>query len=108
MKKILFAGFVLPSLEAQLPMSDLDGLTVWHEARFEEEDIENMANMATADFVDLMFNIRFSPDRLVDWADQAILYTHLGPEKKRRRINQKETKVARNSDSHGLTGSVSI
>ena len=61
-----------------MPISDLDGLTVWHEARLEEEDIENVPNMATADLLDLMLNTRFPPDRLVDWVDQAILYTHLG------------------------------
>ena len=71
---------VLPSLESQLPISDLDGLTVWHEARLEDEDIENTPNMATADLLELMINTRFPADRLVDWVDQAILYTCLGPE----------------------------
>jgi hypothetical protein len=65
------------------PISDLDGLTVWHEARLEEEDIENIPNMATADLVDLLINTRFPPDRLIDWVDQAILYTHLGPDVKK-------------------------
>ena len=71
----------LPSLETQLPVSDLDGLTVWHQARLEEEDIENIPNMASADIVDLMISTRFSPDRIIDWVDQAILFTHLGPGK---------------------------
>jgi hypothetical protein len=73
-------SIAVPSLQTQLPLSDLDGLTVWHEARFEEEDIENIPNMATADVVDLFINTRFPPDRIIDWVDQAILYTHLGPE----------------------------
>ena len=77
-KKIL--GIVLPSFQTQLPISDLDGLTVWHEARLEEEDIENVPNMATADLVDLMLNTRLPADRIIDWVDQAILYTHLGPD----------------------------
>ena len=76
--KKLIPTVVLPSLQTKLPISDLDGLTVWHEARFEEEDIENVPNMATADLVDLMLNTRFPPDRVVDWVDQAILYTQLG------------------------------
>ena len=38
---------VLPSLESRLPVSDLDGLTVWHESRLEEQDIENVPNMAS-------------------------------------------------------------
>lgn len=78
-KRFTGAALVLPTLQAQLPISDLDGLTVWHEARLEEEDIENIPNMATADLVDLFINTRFPPDRVIDWVDQAILYTHLGP-----------------------------
>jgi len=81
LKKVMFAGFFIPSLNSQLPISDLDGLTVWHEARLEEEDVENVPNMATADLVDLMLQTRFPPDRLIDWVDQAILFTHIGPEK---------------------------
>jgi hypothetical protein len=70
---------VLPSLESRLPVSDLDGLTVWHESRLEEQDIENIPNMASAEIVDLMIGTRFPPDRIIDWVDQAILYAHLGP-----------------------------
>lgn len=70
--------FALESMVSDLPVSDLDGLTVWHEARLEEEDIENIPNMATADLVELLVNTRFPPDRIVDWVDQAILLTQLG------------------------------
>ena len=72
----------LPSLASRLPVSDLDGLTVWHESRLEEQDIENIPNMATADIVDLIIGTRFPPDRIIDWVDQAILFTHLGPEQR--------------------------
>jgi len=71
---------VLPSLQSQLPLNHLDGLTVWHEARLEEEDVENVQNMATADIVDLLVNTRIPVGRLIDWIDQAILLTQLGPE----------------------------
>jgi hypothetical protein len=82
-KRFTGAALLLPSLQAQLPISDLDGLTVWHEARLEEEDVENVPNMATVDLVDLMIDTRFPAERIIDWVDQAILYTHLGPEKAR-------------------------
>jgi hypothetical protein len=78
MRKLQMSG-VLPSMESRLPLSDLDGLTVWHEARLEEEDIENVPNMASAEIVDLMISTRFPPDRIIDWVDQAILFTYLGP-----------------------------
>ncbi|HTP95493.1 MAG TPA: hypothetical protein VMK05_06560 [Burkholderiales bacterium] len=82
LRKVTFAEVALPSLSSQLPLSDLDGLTVWHESRFEEEDIENIANMATADLADLMLNTRIARGRIIDWVDQALLYTQLGPEPK--------------------------
>jgi hypothetical protein len=82
MSKITFADVALPSLQSQLPLSDLDGLTVWHESRLEEEDIENVANMATTDLSDLMLNTRIARNRLVDWVDQAMLYVQIGPEAK--------------------------
>jgi hypothetical protein len=83
-RKVTGAKYFVPSLSSEMPVSELDGLTVWHEARLEEEDIENIPNMATADIVELMLNTRTPPERIVDWVDQAILYTQLGPEKKSR------------------------
>jgi hypothetical protein len=34
--------------------------------------------MSTANLVDLMLHTRYPPDRIVDWVDQALLYTQLG------------------------------
>lgn len=81
MTKITLAEVALPSLSSELPLSDLDGLTVWHESRFEEEDIENIANMATVDLSDLMLNTRIARSRIVDWVDQAMLYVQIGPDR---------------------------
>lgn len=58
----------------------MDGLTVWHEARLQEEDVENIHNMATADIVDLMLSTRFPPHRIVEWVDQSILLSFLAAE----------------------------
>lgn len=79
----------LPSMEAKLPLSELDGLTVWHEARLEEEDIENIPNMATADLVELLVSTRYASDRLIDWVDQSILLAQLGPEQGRSRSRRR-------------------
>jgi hypothetical protein len=118
-KRFTGAALLLPTLQAQLPISDLDGLTVWHEARLEEEDIENIPNMATADLVDLLINTRFPPDRLIDWVDQAILYTHLGPAAKKDEPGAREIlrshgirtassliEVHGRSDEHGTTAAL--
>jgi len=67
-------------MQPDLPLGELDGLSQWHESRLEEEDIDSAPNMATADVVEMMLNTRFAPGRVIDWVDQAILYTALGPE----------------------------
>jgi hypothetical protein len=38
--------------------------------------------MATTDLVELFINTRFPPERIIDWVDQAILYTQLGAKNK--------------------------
>jgi hypothetical protein len=70
---------VIPTIEAKQPLSELDGLTVWHESRLEEEDVENVPNMATVDVVDIMLHTQIPAERLISWIDQAILYSVLGP-----------------------------
>ena len=76
-KRIPGIPWALPNLKQGLDLSELDGLTIWHETRLEEEDIENVANMASADIVDLFLNTRFSANRIIDWVDQSILYTSI-------------------------------
>ena len=102
LKKFPGATLAVPSLESQMPLSKLDGLTVWHLARLEEEDIENIPNMATADLVDLMLHTRIPPDRIIDWVDQAILYTHLGPEDDGKSSRHKALR------SHGIRTATSL
>lgn len=75
---------LVPSLESRYPLSDLDGLDVWYEARLLEEGIEDMQNLSTANLIDLMLHTRVPLERLVDWVDQAHLYLRVeGPERKR-------------------------
>jgi hypothetical protein len=78
--KLTYVKWAVPSVEAKQPLDHLDGLTIWHESRLEEEDIENVPNMATADMVDLVLHTQIPAERLVDWIDQAILYKALGPD----------------------------
>lgn len=68
----------MPSLRQLYPLSDLDGLNVWYEARLLEEGIEDMQNLATCNLVDVMLHTRIPVERLVDWIDQSMLYLHLG------------------------------
>jgi hypothetical protein len=68
---------LIPSLRSDYPLSQLDGLNSWYEARFLEEGIEDMQNLMTASLVDLMLRTRAPVARLADWIDQAALYLHL-------------------------------
>ncbi|NEA32685.1 hypothetical protein [Streptomyces sp. SID13031] len=91
--------FALPTLDSTLALDRIDGLTVWHQSRLEEEDIENVPNMATADIVDLLVNTRIPAGRVVDWVDQSILLTQLGAED----VNSDESNSTRRQLSrHGI------
>jgi hypothetical protein len=69
----------IPTLEPSYPLSDLDGMTIWYEARLLEEGIEDMQSLVTANIVDVMLQTRIPVGRLVDWLDQAHLYLHMAP-----------------------------
>ena len=72
----LLRAFV-PTLNPAYPLNQIDGLSVWYEARLLEEGIEDMQSLATANFVDVILHTRVPVGRLVDWVDQAYLYLHL-------------------------------
>jgi hypothetical protein len=83
----------LPSLNASQPLDAIDGMTIWHQSRFEEEDVENVPNIATVDIVDLMLSVKMSPHRLVDWIDQAILLMYLEPNYENKELSQLRKKL---------------
>jgi hypothetical protein len=72
----LFGG-VVPTVKTEYPLSDLDGLSIWDQARLLEEGIEDMENLTTANLVDVMLRTRVPITRLVDWLDQAFLLLHM-------------------------------
>ena len=69
----------VPSLQSAYPLSDLEGLNVWYEARLMEEGIEDMQNLVSANIVDVLLHTRVPVGRLIDWCDQAQLFVHLSP-----------------------------
>jgi hypothetical protein len=48
---------LVPSLRQPYPLSDLDGLNVWYEARLLEEGIEDMQNLTTTNLIDVLLHI---------------------------------------------------
>jgi hypothetical protein len=68
---------LVPTLRSDHPLSALDGVTIWEQARLLEEGIEDLENLATANLVDVLLSMRIPVARLVDWLDQALLLIHL-------------------------------
>jgi hypothetical protein len=64
--------------DEKYPLTDLEGLNHYDQARLLEEGIENIENLAHHDLVELLAYTRIPTPRLVDLFDQAILYLHLG------------------------------
>lgn len=97
-------GVLVPQLVSDYPLNQLDGMNIWYEARFVEEGIEDMENLVTANFVDVILHTRVPVGRLVDWLDQALLCLHLDPvateaerRKKEKREARKRRKAARSA-----------
>ena len=57
-------------------LSELEGLSIWHQGRFLQESIENVQNLATADIPSLIINTPFSMPQVIDWIDQSILIVY--------------------------------
>jgi hypothetical protein len=64
----------------QLPLSAIEGISVWHEGRLDQEGIVNVQNLASANLLELVANTPFDVGQIVDWVDQAILMMHASPE----------------------------
>jgi hypothetical protein len=70
-------GGLVPAMRSDYPLSDLDGLSIWDQARLLEEGIEDMQNLVSANLVDVMLRSRVPIIRLMDWLDQAFLALRL-------------------------------
>ncbi|HVF76404.1 MAG TPA: hypothetical protein VM938_15315 [Acidimicrobiales bacterium] len=73
------AKIAVPALDFPHPLSDLEGLSIWYEARLLEEGIEDMQNLLTANVPEVILHTRVPVGRLVDWIDQAHLFLRLPP-----------------------------
>ncbi|HEU4398906.1 MAG TPA: hypothetical protein VFU54_13860 [Actinomycetota bacterium] len=67
-------GRLIPTVRTDHPLSQLDGVTIWDEARLMEEGIEDLQNLASSNLLDILLRSRVPVTRLVDWLDQSFLY----------------------------------
>lgn len=61
----------------QLSLSNIDGISLWHEGRLDQEGIENVQNLASANLLALVAKTPFDVGLVVDWVDQAVLLIHV-------------------------------
>ena len=57
-------------------LSELEGLSIWHQGRLKQEGIENVQNLATADIPLLIIGTPFTVGQIIDWIDQGILMVY--------------------------------
>jgi hypothetical protein len=62
-----------------LPLGLIDGVSELHEVRLRDNGIDNVSNLASAEIHDLVINTNFNLQQVVDWVDQALLYSRLAP-----------------------------
>jgi hypothetical protein len=67
----------IPSLKSEHPLSDIQGLSFWYEARLAEEGISDVQNLTSANLIDLLLRSRVPISRLIDWLDQGFLQLHV-------------------------------
>jgi len=60
-----------------LPLQMVRGIDIWKEYRLEEEGIENVQNLATANVLELAVKTHYSLRTLIDWIDQSIMLSRL-------------------------------
>lgn len=63
-----------------MPLSNIEGISLWHEGRLDQEGIENVQNLASANLLALIANTPFDVGQAVDWVDQAMLLSHASSE----------------------------
>lgn len=65
--------------QADMPeLQQICGINIWKEYRLEEEGIEEVQNLATADVIELAVKTHYNLRTLIDWIDQAIVLTRFG------------------------------
>jgi hypothetical protein len=74
-------GKISRARSEDLPLQLVRGINIWKEYRLEEEGIEEIQNLATADPIDLAVKTHYGLRALIDWIDQAVVIQRLGKEK---------------------------
>jgi tetratricopeptide (TPR) repeat protein len=66
------------SITSVRPLTEIIGISPWHQARLEEMGIDDAQNLAMVDIRKLLLTTQFDTQEIVNWIDQAILYVKVG------------------------------
>ena len=67
-------------ISKEKPLSEIEGLSIWHQGRLKQEGIENAQNLAMTDITSLVTSTPFTVRQIIDWIDQAILLSYTNNE----------------------------
>ena len=73
LRKLLTKTLALNDSAPELDIQLVQGIDVWKEERLEEEGIESVQNLATADALSLAVKTHYPQRTIIDWIDQALL-----------------------------------
>ncbi len=77
--RLYFGRSRSPGLYEPLPLTLIEGIDTYDQARLQDEGINNVEALAHCDLIDLLLSTRIPPPRILDWVDQAILVIHANP-----------------------------
>lgn len=60
------------------PLTEIIGISPWHQARLTQMGIDDAQNLAMVDMRKLLLTTQFDTEVIVNWIDQAILYVKVG------------------------------
>jgi hypothetical protein len=63
----------------EIRLSEIEGLSIWHQGRLKQAGIENVQNLAAADIPALVVELPFTINQIIDWVDQALLLVYTSP-----------------------------
>jgi hypothetical protein len=74
--------------DPDLSLTALDGLDIYSAAALQNEGIEDVSGLVTANLVDVILHLRLPVHRLLDWVDQGALHLRVPDDGDRRKLRQ--------------------
>lgn len=97
-------GSLFPLYGVKYPITNLDGISAYDQARLMEEGIENIENLAHSNFIEVLLRTRIPSHRFVDMLDQSILYLHIIDTSKEQESKVEAAQVSQDQENNRQKG----